>query len=99
MKKLMIVQPISGRLYQTVEAERAAAAQNAADVLGEALELLDRCGTPCEYFERELEYLAENLERMAQADVVYFVHGWENAHLCRVLHDVAASYDLLRLYG
>lgn len=99
MRKLMIVQPISGRLYQTVEAERAAAAQDAADVLGEALELLDRCGAPGEYFERELEYLAENLRQMAQADVVYFVHGWESTHLCRVLHDVAASYDLLRLYG
>ena len=99
MRKLMIVQPISGRLYQTVEAERAAAAQDAADVLGEALDLLDRCGAPGEYFERELEYLTENLRQMAQADVVYFVHGWESTHLCRVLHDVAASYDLLRLYG
>ena len=99
MKKLMIVQPISGRLYQTMETERAAAAQDAADALGEALELLDRCGASGEYFERELEYLAENLKRMAQADVVYFVHGWESTHLCRVLHDVAASYDLLRLYG
>lgn len=99
MRKLMIVQPINGRLYQTMETERAAAAQDAADVLGEALDLLDRCGAPGEYFERELEYLAENLRQMAQADVVYFVHGWESTHLCRVLHDVAASYDLLRLYG
>lgn len=99
MKKLMIVQPTNGRFASEVQAERKAAAQDAAGRLGEPLAVLNRAGEPGDYYEIEMEYLAEHLRKMAQADVVYFVRGWTGTHLCRVLHTVAAAYDLLMLYG
>lgn len=99
MKKLMIVQPTSGRMASRIERDRMIAAHAAADALGEPLEILEAPGEPGAVYENELAYLAECLRSMQQADVVFFARGWTDMHLCRVLYGIAQAYDVLSLYG
>lgn len=39
-----------------------------------------------------LRGLAENLARLSEADVIYFVKGWQEARGCRIEHLTAEEY-------
>lgn len=47
---------------------------------------------------KPLFYLGKSLEEMSTVDVVYFVHGWEDARGCRIEHKVAVDYGLQIIY-
>lgn len=39
-------------------------------------------------------FLGKSLEKMAEADVIYFMDGWRNARGCIVEHTVADFYQI-----
>lgn len=39
-----------------------------------------------------IEFMAESIKAMCQADLVYFAKGWATARGCRIEHMVARSY-------
>jgi hypothetical protein len=41
-----------------------------------------------------LKYLAKSLELLADADVVYFAPGWDEARGCRIENECAIKYGI-----
>ena len=94
MKKLFISQPMRGKTDEEILAVRKYAHQTAEWVLGEPVEVIDSYlhETP-EVSNSALWCLGRSLELMADADVVYFVYGWEKYRGCRIEHECALEYS------
>lgn len=45
-----------------------------------------------------LAYLGRSIQLMADADLVLFMPGWDEASGCLVEHDVALRYGIKRMY-
>lgn len=45
-----------------------------------------------------VKYLAKSIDLMADADLVLFALGWEQARGCKIEHEVAVAYDKAVLY-
>lgn len=48
--------------------------------------------------EDPVEMLGKSIQKMAEADAVYFCEGWESARGCRIEHDVAVAYNKVCIY-
>lgn len=95
-KKLFVSLPMHGRQMDDVLNEREAARKDAESIVGESLILLEN------YAKRpgitgRLECLGDSIMLMHQADIVYFVEGWNEHHGCRVEHEVCVEYGLDRI--
>ena len=94
MKKIYVSQPMRGREYDAIMAERKALIADAAVALRtDELEVLDTyfngyTGKP------PLRLLGMSLEKMADADAVIFAPGWKEARGCRVEHLAASEYNI-----
>ncbi len=92
MKKLFISQPMNGRTDEEINAERAQAVQDVRQLIGEEVEPLDTFFT--DYDGKPLEFLGKSIMIMAQADLVHFCKGWQNARGCRVERAAADNYGI-----
>lgn len=92
MKKLFISQPMRGKTNEEILAERQRAITLAEKLLGEKVEVIDS------FFQDNtmtaLECLGESIKLLAQADVAFFVSGWESARGCRIERTCANEYDI-----
>lgn len=43
-------------------------------------------------FDNPIYYLAKSIEKLAEADVVVFVPGWEKARGCKIEYEIAKAY-------
>lgn len=43
-------------------------------------------------FDNPIYYLAKSIEKLAEADIVIFVPGWENARGCKIEYEIAKAY-------
>lgn len=91
MLKLFISLPMNGLSDTEIRDAIAEAKAEAERIMGEPLELLE---TLFDFNEEThpLTCLGEALKRMAEADVVYFHHGWKQARGCFVEHIAAVKY-------
>lgn len=92
MKKLFISQPMRGRSDAEILEERKHAVGHVQQLIGEEVQPLDTFFT--DYDGEPLEFLGKSIMMMAQADVVHFCTGWENARGCRVERSAAENYDV-----
>ncbi|MCD7810269.1 MAG: DUF4406 domain-containing protein [Ruminococcus sp.] len=96
MKKIFISQPMAGKTSEEILKARTKAAYMASKKLNDNVAVIDS------YFKEynsmdgyiSLKYLSKSLELMAEADVVYFVKGWENSRGCKIEHQCAVSYGI-----
>lgn len=104
MKKIFISQPMNGLSEEEVLKTRQAALAEARKILNEDVTEVDS------YFKEAKEsapqdvlaglyYLGKSLEKMAEADMVYFCRGWEKARGCKIEQAAAIAYGVPRLYG
>ncbi len=95
MKKAMISQPMGGLTGEEIANDRNRAI---AFLEGQGYEVLNTLFTDDYYnVERKnkpLMFLAKSLDNMCDADVAYFVKGWEKARGCRIERMVAESYGI-----
>lgn len=96
MKKLFISQPMGGKTDEEILAVREKAIASAERELGEKVEVIDSFfkGMHTEEKNRPLFMLGKSLELLAQADVVYFAKGWEEARGCRIENTCAIEYGI-----
>ena len=52
-------------------------------------------GAPAEA--KPLWFLGKSIELLSQADVVYFVKGWDKARGCKIEHQCAVAYNIKRI--
>lgn len=97
MKKLFISQPMNGKTDEEILRERNEAINIVKDIVGEEVEVLETFFDDFGPDKKPLHYLAKSLECLAEADIAYFVPGWENARGCKIEHQCAVEYGIERI--
>ena len=97
MKRVFISQPVEGKSDVEVLSARAKAAHEAQEHLGEEIEVLDAFWSNTGA--RALQMLGQAISVMSQADLVYFVPGWESDRKCSIEHTCATEYGINVLEG
>ena len=94
MKKLFISQPMRNKTDEEILATRQKAIRSAENYLGEKVEVIDSFfqGAPADA--KPLWFLGKSIELLADADVVYFAKGWEEARGCRIENTCAIEYGI-----
>lgn len=93
MTKVFISQPMNGLADEEIMRERERAIRAAARNLGD-IEVLDSVFEDVPEDATPLWYLGQSILVLAQADVAYFVRGWETARGCLIEHECAARYGI-----
>lgn len=97
MKKLFISQPMNGKTDEEILRERNEAIRIAKDILKEDVEVLETFFDDFGPDKKPLHYLAKSLEYLAEADIVYFVPGWEKARGCKIEYECSVAYQIDRI--
>lgn len=84
--KMFISQPMNGRTEEEIIKER----RDIAKLLPANCEMLDTL------FDLDTDnpimYLAKSIEKLAEADCVIFIPGWEDARGCKIEFEIAKAY-------
>lgn len=90
MEKFMISQPMKGKTNEQIKEERKALVS---ELENEGYEVLDTVfdAAPKDTDEA-IWFLSKSIEYLAQADVVFFMKGWQYARGCKIEHEVAIEY-------
>lgn len=96
MKKIMISQPMKGKTNEEIRKEREHLVTNIESngdivldtIFDEAPKNVDEA----------IWFLSKSIEYLAQADVIFFMKGWEKARGCKIEHQVAVEYDKEVMY-
>ena len=96
MKKIMISQPMKGKTNEEIRKEREHLVTNIESngdivldtIFNEAPKNVDEA----------IWFLSKSIEYLAQADVIFFMKGWEKARGCKIEHQVAVEYDKEIIY-
>ena len=96
MKKLFISQPMIDKTDIEIFQEINRVIDTVTKKFGEELDLLNSyiSEDPPEGVNIGLWYLSKSLGFLAQADVAYFVKGWENYRGCKYEHKAATEYGI-----
>lgn len=94
MKKLFISQPMRGKTNEEILKVREKAIKSAESKIDEPVEVIDSFFQDAPHEANPLWYLGESLKLMAEADIVYFAKGWEEARGCRIENECAIEYGI-----
>lgn len=94
MKKLFISQPMKDKSDEEILKTRKKAIESSERNIGEPVEVIDSFFQNAPHDAKPLWFLGKSLELMADADVVYFAKGWEDARGCRVENQAALEYGI-----
>lgn len=97
MKKLFISQPMRGKTDEEILVVRKQAIESAEKLVGEPVEVIDSFFQDAPAGAKPLWFLGKSLELLADADVVYFAPGWEEARGCKIEHTCAVEYSIDRI--
>ena len=94
--KVFISQPMKDRKAADIMTEREEIKGRIREEIGEDVEFIES------YFNDynptgkciPMKYLARSIVAMADADLVYFAEGWEDARGCRIENQIAIEYGL-----
>ena len=105
MIKVFISQPMNGMTDEQINnardemrADVIAQTSNDFDTEDSGIEIMDTIIKDDIPNAHPLVYLGKSIEMMANADAVYFAHGWENMRGCRIEHECAKKYGKHVMY-
>lgn len=91
MKKIMISQPMRGKTNELIKEERKVLVQ---EFENEGYEVLDTVFDEApKNVDEATWFLSKSIEYLAQADIIFFMKGWEKARGCKIEHEIAVEYD------
>ena len=96
MIKVFISQPMRGKTDDEILKVREKAIEAIKEYHSDEIQILDS------YFSDydpengciPLKYLAKSLEILADADIAYFLKGWQDARGCRIENECAIEYGI-----
>ena len=104
-KKVMISQPMAGKLMEEILAVRSKAVRELKSMGYEVVNtLFDAEWERQQNMEEKgvekipLYFLAKSLEKMSLCDAVYFCEGWRKTRGCYFEHEAAVAYGVERIY-
>lgn len=87
--------PMNGKPYDDLVRERELLVNQCKSYFSENTYYIDTIFNDPNYmFNNPLYYLGKSITAMAEADVVVFAHGWENARGCVIEHECARKYGI-----
>lgn len=93
MKKVFISQPMNGFSDDEIFKAREKAILQVKAEIGETVEVLKSFFMNFEPTGNiPVAYLGKSISLMAEADIIYFSEGWENARGCKIEHEIAVQY-------
>jgi hypothetical protein len=96
MKKIMISQPMRGKTNEQIKEERKVLVQEFED---NGYEVLDTVFDEApKNVDEAIWFLSKSIEYLAQADIIFFMKGWEKARGCKIEHQIAVEYDKEIIY-
>ena len=96
MKKIMISQPMRGKTNELIKEERKVLVQ---ELENNGYEVLDTVFDEAPKNVNEaIWFLSKSIEYLAQADIIFFMKGWEKARGCKIEHEIAVEYDKEIIY-
>lgn len=96
MKKIMISQPMRGKTNELIKEERKVLVQEFED---KGYEVLDTVFDEApKNVDEAIWFLSKSIEYLAQADIIFFMKGWEKARGCKIEHEIAVEYDKEIIY-
>lgn len=96
MKKIMIIQPMRGKTNELIKEERKVLVQEFED---NGYEVLDTVFDEApKNVDEAIWFLSKSIECLAQADIIFFMKGWEKARGCKIEHQIAVEYDKEIIY-
>ena len=105
MLKVFISQPMNGKSQNQIESDRMIATSDAIMQVSNdfgvevgKIKIINSVLKDYAPKSSPLLYLGESIKMMADADVVYFFNGWENAHGCLIEHECAKKYGKRVIY-
>lgn len=93
--KVFISQPMNGKTDEEILAVRTKAIESVYNNFKEDVEVIDSFFQGAPHDAKPLWFLGESLKLMAEADVVYFAKGWEDARGCKIEHECALAYGIM----
>ena len=84
--KVMISQPMNGLTDEEIKAVR----EEVIKVINPEWKVLNTLFDV--EFDNPIYYLAKSIEKLAEADVVIFVPGWDYARGCKIEYEIAKAY-------
>lgn len=94
MKKLFISQPMRGKTDEEILTVREKAIKSAEKLIGEPVEVIDSFFQSAPVGVKPLWYTGESIKLLAEADVAYFVKGWNEFRGCRIENTCAIEYGI-----
>lgn len=94
MKKLFISQPMRGKTDEEILAVRKLAVKQVQERIGEDVEVIDSFFQDHPTFDKPLKYLAASIALLADADIAYFVKGWDETRGCLIERMCAFAYGI-----
>ena len=91
--KIFISQPMNGKTDEQIKMERDKVALKLLQQYGENIEILDTIFDLGEYT-HPLVYLGKSIEVLSQADLAYFMEGWDKARGCIAEYFCATRYGI-----
>lgn len=92
---VFISQPMKDRKSADIMMEREEIKGRIREEFGEDVEFIESCfGSDALRAKTELAFLGNGIRAMADADLVYFADGWEDARGCRIVNQIAIEYGL-----
>jgi hypothetical protein len=96
MKKIMISQPMRGKTNELIKEERKVLVQ---ELENNGYEVLDTIFDEApKDTDEAIWFLSKSIEYLAQADIIFFMKGWEKARGCKIEHEIAVEYDKEIIY-
>ena len=96
MKKIMISQPMKGKTNEEIRKERehlVKEIESNGDIVLDTI--FDEAP---KNVDEAIWLLSKSIEYLAQADVVFFMKGWQYARGCKIEHEVAVEYGKEVMY-
>ena len=92
--KVFISQPMNGKSDEQILSVRQKAIESVKGNYNEDVEVIDSFFQNAPHDAKPLWFLGKSLELMADADVVFFAKGWEDARGCRIENECAIAYGI-----
>ena len=93
--KVFISFPMNGKSYDDLVKERDSIVNHCKTYFSENTYYIDTIFNDPDYGCNDpLYYLGKSITAMADADVVVFAHGWENARGCMIEYGCAKEYNI-----
>ena len=98
MKKVFISQPMRDKTDEQIKTERARAIEKIKETFpNEEFEILDSFFEGAPHDAKPLWFLGRSFQILSEADVAYFVRGWEEYRGCKMEHKAATKYGILTI--